>query len=186
MFGNIAPRYDLLNHLLSLNIDRYWRWRTTQLCPPRGDGPILDVCTGTGDLALAYDRAARQAVGHHRQRFLSAHAGARAPQGGPETCLRPGPLRRGRYPAAALSRRHVSDHLRGVWPAQCHQHRSRPGRDGAGDPARRPRGHPRIFSAAQLVVWRHLSLLFQVGSAHDWPAAIPRARTRPTTICRPA
>ncbi len=60
MFGNIAPRYDLLNHLLSLNIDRYWRWRTTKLCPPRGDGPILDVCTGTGDLALAYDYAARR------------------------------------------------------------------------------------------------------------------------------
>jgi demethylmenaquinone methyltransferase/2-methoxy-6-polyprenyl-1,4-benzoquinol methylase len=58
MFNSIAPRYDLLNHLLSLNIDRYWRWRTTRLVPPRGDAPILDVCTGTGDLALAYDRAA--------------------------------------------------------------------------------------------------------------------------------
>src|SRR5437588_599405 len=62
MFGNIAPRYDLLNHLLSLNIDRYWRWRTTQLAPPVGPEPILDVCTGTGDLALAYDRAARRRV----------------------------------------------------------------------------------------------------------------------------
>src|SRR5437588_12413071 len=59
MFGNIAPSYDLLNHLLSLNIDRYWRWRTTRLVPPAGEAPILDVCTGTGDLALAYDRAAR-------------------------------------------------------------------------------------------------------------------------------
>src|SRR3954463_238631 len=58
MFGSIAPRYDLLNHLLSLNVDRYWRWRTTRLVPPAGEAPILDVCTGTGDLALAYDRAA--------------------------------------------------------------------------------------------------------------------------------
>ena len=58
MFGGIAPRYDLLNHLLSLNVDRYWRWRTTRLAPPEGDAPILDVCTGTGDLALAYDRKA--------------------------------------------------------------------------------------------------------------------------------
>ena len=58
MFGHIAPRYDLLNHLLSLNVDRYWRWRTTRLVPPTGPEPILDVCTGTGDLALAYDRAA--------------------------------------------------------------------------------------------------------------------------------
>jgi demethylmenaquinone methyltransferase/2-methoxy-6-polyprenyl-1,4-benzoquinol methylase len=58
MFGHIAPTYDLLNHLLSLNIDHYWRWRTTRLVPPAGDFPILDLCTGTGDLALAYDRAA--------------------------------------------------------------------------------------------------------------------------------
>src|SRR5579884_1300186 len=58
MFGHIAPSYDFLNHLLSLNVDRYWRWRTTRLVPPAGSGPILDLCTGTGDLALAYDRAA--------------------------------------------------------------------------------------------------------------------------------
>jgi demethylmenaquinone methyltransferase/2-methoxy-6-polyprenyl-1,4-benzoquinol methylase len=58
MFGHIAPSYDLLNHLLSLNVDKYWRWRTTRLVPPVGDAPILDLCTGTGDLALAYDRAA--------------------------------------------------------------------------------------------------------------------------------
>jgi demethylmenaquinone methyltransferase/2-methoxy-6-polyprenyl-1,4-benzoquinol methylase len=62
MFGNIARHYDLLNHLLSLNVDRYWRWRTTRLAPPKGHEPILDVCTGTGDLALAYDRAARGRV----------------------------------------------------------------------------------------------------------------------------
>ena len=62
MFGTIAPRYDLLNHLLSFNVDRWWRWRTTRLAPPQGDAPILDVCTGTGDLALAYDRAAGQRV----------------------------------------------------------------------------------------------------------------------------
>ncbi len=60
MFGNIAPSYDLLNHLLSLNIDRYWRWRTTRLVLPVSGAPILDLCTGTGDLALAYDRAAGQ------------------------------------------------------------------------------------------------------------------------------
>lgn len=59
MFNNIAPSYDLLNHLLSLNIDKYWRWRTTRLVPPSdSSAPILDLCTGTGDLALAYDQAA--------------------------------------------------------------------------------------------------------------------------------
>ncbi len=56
MFGEIAPRYDLLNRLLSMGIDRRWRRRTTRLVPP-GDGPVLDVCTGTGDLALAYWKA---------------------------------------------------------------------------------------------------------------------------------
>jgi len=57
MFGEIARRYDLLNHLLSLGIDRSWRRRTVRLVPPADEGPILDVCTGTGDLALAYWRA---------------------------------------------------------------------------------------------------------------------------------
>ena len=56
MFGEIAGRYDFLNHLLSLNIDRYWRWRTVRAAPPRAGMRILDVCTGTGDLALAYHR----------------------------------------------------------------------------------------------------------------------------------
>lgn len=56
MFGEIAPRYDLLNRLLSMGIDRRWRRRTTRIVPP-GTGPVLDVCTGTGDLALAYWRA---------------------------------------------------------------------------------------------------------------------------------
>ena len=58
MFGEIAGRYDFLNHLLSLGIDRYWRWQTVRRVPPRGELPILDLCTGTGDLAFAYDRAA--------------------------------------------------------------------------------------------------------------------------------
>ena len=60
MFAEIAGRYDLLNHLLSLNIDRYWRWRTVRAVPVRPGGDVLDVCTGTGDLALAYFRASRE------------------------------------------------------------------------------------------------------------------------------
>jgi len=62
MFGAIAPWYDTLNHLLSLNIDRSWRRRTTRLVAPSGTDPILDVCTGTGDLALAYNRASAGAA----------------------------------------------------------------------------------------------------------------------------
>ncbi len=53
MFDHIAPRYDLLNHTLSMSIDRLWRRhvvRIVQRCKPR---QILDVATGTGDLAIA-------------------------------------------------------------------------------------------------------------------------------------
>ena len=56
MFGQIAPRYDRMNHLLSMQTDRYWRFRTVRIVPPQGSAPILDVCCGTGDLAFAYRR----------------------------------------------------------------------------------------------------------------------------------
>lgn len=59
MFAEIAGRYDFLNRVLSLGIDRSWRRRTVKLVPPAGDAPILDVCTGTADLALAYWRASQ-------------------------------------------------------------------------------------------------------------------------------
>ncbi len=62
MFGEIAPRYDFLNHLLSMGTDIYWRWRTVRKIRPEGGAPILDLCTGTGDLALAYWRAGRGKV----------------------------------------------------------------------------------------------------------------------------
>jgi len=57
MFGSIAGRYDFLNHLLSLNIDRSWRTFTTRVVAPVTGVPVLDCCTGTADLALAYDHA---------------------------------------------------------------------------------------------------------------------------------
>ena len=56
MFDSIAPRYDLLNHVLSANIDRLWWWRTARrfraiLANP--DAAILDICCGTGDMTMA-------------------------------------------------------------------------------------------------------------------------------------
>jgi demethylmenaquinone methyltransferase/2-methoxy-6-polyprenyl-1,4-benzoquinol methylase len=54
MFASIAHRYDLLNHLLSLNIDRGWRRRVADLLRPAPGGLVLDCCTGTADLALAF------------------------------------------------------------------------------------------------------------------------------------
>jgi len=64
MFGQIAGSYDFLNHALSLNIDKRWRTTTARLVPPNpaDAAPILDLCTGTGDLALTYHRATNGAV----------------------------------------------------------------------------------------------------------------------------
>jgi demethylmenaquinone methyltransferase/2-methoxy-6-polyprenyl-1,4-benzoquinol methylase len=56
MFDGIAPRYDLLNHLLSLNVDKAWRRRVVRQVRLH-TGPMLDLCTGTGDLAFEYHRA---------------------------------------------------------------------------------------------------------------------------------
>jgi demethylmenaquinone methyltransferase / 2-methoxy-6-polyprenyl-1,4-benzoquinol methylase len=63
MFTSIAPRYDLLNHVLSFHVDRLW-WRRTALtfrhvlsCP---DARILDLCCGTGDMTFALAAAARK------------------------------------------------------------------------------------------------------------------------------
>ena len=58
MFGEIAGRYDFMNHFLSGGTDIYWRWRTVKMARPDGDAPILDVCTGTGDLAFAWRKSA--------------------------------------------------------------------------------------------------------------------------------
>lgn len=52
MFNSIAPRYDLLNHLLSAGIDRYWRRRTIGLLRGLANPLVLDMATGTGDLAI--------------------------------------------------------------------------------------------------------------------------------------
>ena len=54
MFAEIAPRYDFVNRMLSGGIDILWRRITVKRAPPPTTGAILDVCTGTGDLALAY------------------------------------------------------------------------------------------------------------------------------------
>jgi demethylmenaquinone methyltransferase/2-methoxy-6-polyprenyl-1,4-benzoquinol methylase len=53
MFDAIAARYDLLNHLLSAGIDRRWRRQAVASLALRGGERVLDVCTGTADLALA-------------------------------------------------------------------------------------------------------------------------------------
>ncbi|MDD4719297.1 MAG: bifunctional demethylmenaquinone methyltransferase/2-methoxy-6-polyprenyl-1,4-benzoquinol methylase UbiE [Bacteroides sp.] len=52
MFNQIAPKYDQLNHTLSLGIDRYWRKKAIKQLKPHQPKRIMDVATGTGDFAL--------------------------------------------------------------------------------------------------------------------------------------
>jgi len=93
MFRQIAPRYDAMNHLLSMNVDRLWRRAAVKRLQVVDQSPVLDVCTGTGDLALAieqrygsslsvigsdfcYDmlKIAREKDAQHRVEFLEADA----------------------------------------------------------------------------------------------------------------
>lgn len=61
MFDAIAPRYDLLNGVLSVGLDRYWRRRAIRSLGFTGVETLLDVCTGTGDVAIAAARIRRGA-----------------------------------------------------------------------------------------------------------------------------
>jgi demethylmenaquinone methyltransferase/2-methoxy-6-polyprenyl-1,4-benzoquinol methylase len=66
MFGLVAHRYDLANHLLSCNIDRYWRAATACRVREillRPEARVLDICCGTGDLVLALARQGRRVLG---------------------------------------------------------------------------------------------------------------------------
>lgn len=59
-FASISSRYDLLNSLLSFQIDRYWRWKTTRLLKEFPNGAVLDLCAGTLPLSLELARQAKK------------------------------------------------------------------------------------------------------------------------------
>lgn len=121
MFGEIAGKYDFLNHLLSLNVDRYWRWRTVRTVSPKSGDRILDVCTGTGDLALAYHKATKGgaeivgadfchemlALGH--QKGMKAQAGDRLSFIEADTQNLPFPSDRFNIVTVAFGLRNVAD-----------------------------------------------------------------------------
>jgi demethylmenaquinone methyltransferase/2-methoxy-6-polyprenyl-1,4-benzoquinol methylase len=89
MFGRVAPVYDLLNHLLSASLDRVWR-RKAARAVAAGAAPVLDLCCGTGDQALALRRRGSRVlaadfclpmVALARRKFTRAGAGrGRAPR----------------------------------------------------------------------------------------------------------
>ena len=76
MFARISPRYDLLNHLLSANVDVRWRRRVVKKIAPMlaPDAQVLDVGCGTGDLSIEiFEKTAAPGSGN---RFLPANARA--------------------------------------------------------------------------------------------------------------
>lgn len=96
MFTSIAPRYDLLNHALSFNIDRLWWWRTARKFDSilkRPEARVLDLCCGTGDMTFALRR--RAGSGSPRPQILGAdfshamlqRAAAKSAQKGSSTTL---------------------------------------------------------------------------------------------------
>ncbi|HSK08912.1 MAG TPA: bifunctional demethylmenaquinone methyltransferase/2-methoxy-6-polyprenyl-1,4-benzoquinol methylase UbiE [Vicinamibacterales bacterium] len=107
MFDAIAARYDLLNHLLSAGLDRRWRRRAIRSLSLTGTEIVLDVCTGTADLALeAGRRGARRVIGvdfaGEMLRLGARKVGAAAVSlvRGDATCL---PVRSGAADAATVA-----------------------------------------------------------------------------------
>lgn len=80
MFDAIAPRYDFLNHLLSAGIDRSWRRVAVKMSQIGAGSRVLDVCCGTGDLAIAYARAGATVTGTDFVQAMVARAGKKGAQ----------------------------------------------------------------------------------------------------------
>src|ERR1700675_2933528 len=92
MFPSIAPRYDLLNHVLSFNIDRLWWWQTARkfdVILKRPGARILDLCCGTGDMTFALGRRASSGAASILGADFSHAMLQRAAAKGKNTTLRP-------------------------------------------------------------------------------------------------
>ena len=170
MFASIARRYDLLNHLLSLNIDRSWRTFTTRVATPEPGTPVLDCCTGTADLALAYDRAAGAqsrivGIDFCREMLLQGIAKVQTANAGERITLVEGDAQRLPVPSdtfgvvsVAFGLRNVRDTARGVDEMI---RVARPGGKVAILEFSRPRG--RFLGRLYLAFFRHL--LPRIGQA---------------------
>jgi demethylmenaquinone methyltransferase / 2-methoxy-6-polyprenyl-1,4-benzoquinol methylase len=170
MFASIAGRYDFLNHLLSLNIDRSWRTFTTRVVAPEPGVPVLDCCTGTADLALAYDRAGGGrspivATDFCREMLLRGHAKVNKAGAAGRVTLVEGDAQRLPVPSntfgvvsVAFGLRNVRDTVRGVDEMV---RVARPGGKVAILEFSRPRG--RLLGGLYLAFFRHL--LPKIGQA---------------------
>ncbi|MFP6770010.1 MAG: bifunctional demethylmenaquinone methyltransferase/2-methoxy-6-polyprenyl-1,4-benzoquinol methylase UbiE [Planctomycetaceae bacterium] len=124
MFASIAPRYDRMNQLLTLGLDRYWRKRTVQSVPLIPDQPVLDVCCGTGDLTLAWARRLGQnavVLGTDFTHTMLMHARDKSPginetihYVGADTLRLPCPDNRFQVVSAGFGIRNVGETRRGL------------------------------------------------------------------------
>ncbi len=83
MFARISPRYDLLNHLLSMNIDRRWRRQVVEKLRPllSSEAKVLDVACGTGDLSMAlFEKTGARVTGVDFCRPMLARAARKEPR----------------------------------------------------------------------------------------------------------
>jgi len=82
MFAGVAPRYDLLNHLLSGALDIVWRWKSSRALSDVSGAPVLDLCCGTGDQAIAVaKRGARVTAGDFCVPMLALAKKKKTPEG---------------------------------------------------------------------------------------------------------
>ena len=176
MFGRVAARYDLLNHLLSFNLDKRWRARTVERVADvlaRPDAKVLDLCCGTGDVLLSLGTRRRAGVTifgsdfcHpmliEARRKIAAHR-----------------LRSPLFEADALALPLASDSLDLITVAfgfrNLTNYRRWAGRARAGAEARRRAGDSGIFAAHQSAVRRTVRILFDaraaVGGRNDFRLA---------------
>jgi len=92
MFARIAGRYDLLNRTLSLGIDQRWRRAVVAQAGELGGGLVIDACSGTGDLAVAFARSGARVVGVDFTHEMLVHGPAKLRPGDAPTAFVQGDL----------------------------------------------------------------------------------------------
>ena len=169
MFASIARRYDFLNHLLSLNVDRHWRSFTARVVAPEPGLPVLDCCTGTADLALAFDRAAAGqsrivATDFCREMLVLGHAKVRKARADDRITLLAGDSQRLPLANDTFGVVSVAFGLRNVRNTVQRRRRDDPGR-----PARWHGRNPGVLRPGEAGFWaasiRRFSVIYFLGSA---------------------
>ena len=190
MFSRIAPRYDLLNHLLSLRFDVMWRKRVARRFRDvlaRPDARVLDLCCGTGDLAFAL-----AAQSHNQSKSGAARiAGADFAHPMLVRACEKSRMPSGHGHCRILGSRRAQSALRGpnfrpghhsLRLPQPSKLRCRPDRDPPHPPPRRPHRHSGIRRARRPPLRPSLPLLFPQHPAPNRRLSSP-ATPKPTATC---